>query len=86
MDNIQLPHKLTLNERNKLTLTGVTEVASLDEGAVLLHTVLGDLEIQGQELKLKSLTPEGGQLTVTGQISGLFYTEPRGGFWGRRHR
>lgn len=85
MDNLQLPHKLTLNERNKLTLSGVTEVVSFDDTTVALHTALGILEVQGQELKLKNLSIEGGQMEVTGHITGLFYEEPRptGGFWGR---
>ena len=30
-DNLQLPHKLTLNQREDLTLTGVTEVVSIDD-------------------------------------------------------
>ena len=29
---VQLPHKLVLNERKTLTMTGVTEVISFDEG------------------------------------------------------
>ncbi|MBR2309971.1 MAG: sporulation protein YabP [Oscillospiraceae bacterium] len=88
MDNLQFPHKLTLNERSKLTLSGVTEVVSFDDTAVSLHTAMGDLEIQGQELKLKSLSPESGQLEVTGHICALFYEEPRsaGGFWSRLRR
>ena len=85
MELIQLPHKLTLDERSKLTVTGVTEVVSFDDAAVALHTPLGILEIQGQDLKLKNLSIEGGQLEVTGHISGLFYEEPRqsDGFWSR---
>ena len=88
MDNLQFPHKLTLNERNKLTLSGVTEVLSFDDTTVTLHTTMGDLEIQGQELKLKSLSLEGGQLEVTGHICAFFYEEPRpaGGFWSRLRR
>ncbi|MBR5529246.1 MAG: YabP/YqfC family sporulation protein, partial [Oscillospiraceae bacterium] len=31
---LQLPHKLTLNERKSLTMTGVTEVVSFDENTV----------------------------------------------------
>ena len=88
MDNLQIPHKLTLNERKKLTLTGVTEVINFDDTVAVLHTAMGQLEIQGRELKLRSLSPEAGQLEVTGQIIGLFYDEPResGGFWGRLRR
>ena len=33
-----LPHKLTLTERSNLTLTGVTEVISFDDTAVILKT------------------------------------------------
>ena len=84
-ETIKLPHKLILNERNKLTLTGVTEVVSFDETAVALHTALGVLEVQGQDLKIKSLSPEGGQMEVSGRISALFYEEPKetGGLWSR---
>lgn len=82
---LQLPHKLTLQERNRLTVTGVTEVVSFDDTAVVLHTVLGLLEVQGKDLKLKALSTDGGQMAVEGQVSGLFYEELRtgGGFWRR---
>ena len=84
-ENLQLPHKLTLNERKYLTLSGVTEVVSFDDTAVVLHTVLGTLEVQGQDLQLKNLSMEGGQVAVDGHICALLYEEPRpsGGFWGR---
>ena len=84
-ETMKLPHKLILNERTKLTLTGVTEVVSFDETAVALHTALGILEVQGQDLKIKSLSPEGGQMEVSGHISALFYEEPKetGGLWSR---
>ena len=85
MELTQLPHKLTLDERNKLTVTGVSEVESFDDTAVVLRTNLGTLEVQGQQLKLKSLSPEVGQVVVDGQISALYYEEPREKrwFWGR---
>ena len=42
----QLPHKLNLNERRQLTMTGVTEVHSFDENTVVLQTSLGLLIVQ----------------------------------------
>ena len=80
-----LPHKLTLNERKQLTVTGVTEVVSFDETAVIARTELGTLVVQGKDLQLKTLLPEGGQVSVDGQISGLIYEEPRpaGSIWRR---
>lgn len=84
-DKPVLPHKLTLNERKQLTVTGVTEVVSFDEGAVVARTELGTLVVQGKNLQLKTLQPEGGQVSVEGQISALIYEEPRpaGSLWRR---
>ncbi|MBQ6720385.1 MAG: sporulation protein YabP [Oscillospiraceae bacterium] len=79
-----LPHKLCLNERKELTMTGVTEVVSFDDSSVVLHTALGTLLIQGQELQLKTLSLEGGQVAVDGTISALLYEEPRQSFSWRR--
>lgn len=76
-EQIILPHKLTLNERKSLTLTGATEVVSFDEGAVILKTGLGTLVIQGKELKLKTLSLDGGQVAVDGHICALIYEENR---------
>lgn len=79
-----LPHKLQLNERRSLTMSGVSEVVSFDETAVVLQTSLGTLIVHGQELKLKTLSLDGGQVAVDGAISALIYEEPRqNGFWRR---
>ena len=85
---LSLPHKLTLNERKALTMTGVTEVVSFDENTVVLRTVLGDLEIQGDGLQLKMLSIDGGQVAVDGHICALIYDEPKpeGGFFRRMFR
>ena len=85
MEMMQLPHKLTLNERSSLTMTGVTEVVSFDDRTVLLRTVLGTLVVQGQNLQLKQLSLDGGNVAVDGEIAALVY-EDKGtaqGFWGR---
>ena len=76
-EKLLLPHKLTLNERKALTMTGVTEVVSFDDSAVVLRTELGTLVIQGKELKLKTLSLDGGQVAVDGHVAALIYEEPR---------
>ena len=81
---LQLPHKLTLNQREDLTMTGVTEVVSFDDTAVVLKTHLGTLTVLGEALVLKTLSVEGGQVAVSGHIRSLVYEEPRStGFWQR---
>lgn len=87
-ERLQLPHKLTLNERKSLTMTGVTEVVSFDDSAVILRTSLGTLIVQGKDLQLKTLSLDGGQVAVDGNVSALIYEEPRpaGGIFGRLFR
>lgn len=77
----KLPHCLTLDERKRLTLTGVTEVVSFDEGCVVLKTAPGTLIVQGQGLQLKQLSPDSGSMEVQGQVAALSYEEPRQGGW-----
>lgn len=76
---VALPHKLTLTERKNMTMTGVTEVISFDENVVVLKTALGLLRVHGQDLQLKNLSVEAGQVAVDGTISAFIYEEPRGG-------
>jgi len=83
MDDSKLPHELRLSERNHLTMTGVTEVISFEENAVVLRTSLGMLIVQGTGLQLKTLSLDGGQVAVDGNVSALVYEEPRLGGWRR---
>ena len=76
-----LPHKLVLNERESLAISGVTEVVRFDEDSIVLHTSLGTLVVHGSNLQLKTLSPEGGNVTVLGDICALSYEEPRAGGW-----
>ncbi|MBQ3504238.1 MAG: sporulation protein YabP [Oscillospiraceae bacterium] len=80
----QMYHDLNLQQRQKLTMTGVTEVISFDETAVVLQTGLGTLMVHGQGLQLKQLSTDGGQVSVDGSISAIVYEEPRQGGWLRR--
>jgi len=83
MEDGKLPHKLQLTGREQLTMTGVTEVVSFEENAVVLRTSLGTLIVQGRDLKLKTLSLDGGQVAVDGQVSALIYEEPQLTGWRR---
>jgi sporulation protein YabP len=78
-EEITTPHKLTLNCRKELKLTGVTEVIRFDENTVVLKTSMGLLSIHGRDLQLKNLSLEGSQAAVEGSIAALLYEEPRKG-------
>lgn len=72
-----LPHKLTLEERKKLTMTGVTEVEHFEEELARLVTERGTVSIHGRELKLKCLSLDGGQVSVTGEVDAVIYEQAR---------
>ena len=71
------PGKLTLEERRKLTLTGATEVVRFDEELVELNTPLGNVTIDGSDLRLKCLSLDSGTVVVEGNIRGFQYEEPK---------
>ena len=81
-DAVNLPHTLSLSERKKLTMTGALEVVSFEDSFVVLKTSLGTLTVLGENLQLKQLNPEGGNVAVEGEISALQYEQSRtGGSW-----
>lgn len=82
------PHELRLENRAKLSVSGVKEVESFDENTVVLHTVRGVLIIRGENLHLQTLSIDGGQVTVDGTIDALSYEEAQkpGGFFRRLFR
>lgn len=84
----QEPHELRLENRAKLNVSGVREVESFDETVVALLTARGLLIIRGSDLQLRSLSIDGGQVSVTGNIDSLSYEEAQktGGFLRRLFR
>ena len=67
------PHQIVLEEREQLTISGVEEVESFDEGSILLTTRRGGLEIQGEGLHIEKLSLDGGDLKVEGLVTSLTY-------------
>lgn len=83
-DNPHLPHKLCLDERKNLSMTGVTEVISFDENNAILQTSLGILSVHGSDLKLKTLSLDGGQVMIHGSITAMIYEQNKERSLGRR--
>ena len=72
-----MPHNVTLTDRERLSMSGVTEVVRFDDESIILHTVLGTLVVHGTDLQLKTLSLDGGQVAVTGNIRALIYQQDR---------
>lgn len=79
------PHQLRLDGRANLHMTGISEVESFDEHAIVLQSTCGALIVRGENLHLQLLRLDGGEVLVDGTIDTLSYeTQTRGGsFWSR---
>lgn len=64
---------LNLENRKKLTLSGVVEVMSFDEEKIELTTKLGNLTIKGEELKMNKLDVQNGDVIIIGNIASMVY-------------
>ncbi len=68
---------LSVKERNKLTLNGVSNIESFDEGYITLEIGEGRISVEGEGLKIESLSRESGEIQITGKINGVFYSEKK---------
>ena len=77
-------HAVRLENREKLSIDGVQDVAGFDENMVVLTTALGDLTVRGEGLHIEKIDLEAGRLELRGKLSELSYDEPAaGGWWSR---
>lgn len=71
------PHNLILEGRKNLIVSGVSDVDSFDDQAIVAYTDLGELTIKGKNLHISKLSVETGDLKVSGEIVSLSYTDNR---------
>ena len=78
-------HSLSLEGREKLSVSGVEDVSGFDETLIVLSTGQGDLVIRGEQLHIERIDLEVGRLEVRGHIQELSYDEPAGNrsLWSR---
>ena len=66
-------HEIHVLKRNFMSVSGVEEVLSFDEGSVTLVSVDGELVIEGENIKIGALDTDRGIVTMSGKIDGFFY-------------
>ncbi len=76
VQNGAMYHRLTLEGREKLTVSGVEDVERFDEGCIIMSTCAGTLIVTGTDLHIGKLSLDGGELLVDGHIEGINYEEP----------
>ncbi len=66
-------HNIILEERSKLSISGVTDVESFDESEISLYTTLGELSVKGKCLHVDEMSLESGNITISGDVKSLVY-------------
>lgn len=85
---IRSNQNIIIEDRKKLTLSGVKDVISFDDETLLLETVLGRLTVKGAGLHIVNFGTASGDLFAEGKIYAAVYTsdEKNGGFFSRVFR
>lgn len=68
-------HKLHMEERRKLEMTGISDVISFDLNKVILDSDYGMITIKGSDLHVNRLSVEKGELDVDGRIDAIMYSD-----------
>ena len=78
-------HSLNMENREKLSLSGVEDVSGFDENLVILQTSMGSLTIRGESLHISRIDLESACLELSGKIQELSYDEhsPSPSLWSR---
>ena len=71
------PHSLILEDRNRLTLTGVRRVIRCDAESAAIETGRGILRLSGAQISVISLDLDAGEVRLTGRIDAMEYTAER---------
>ena len=66
---------LSVNERNRLTLNGVSNIESFEASYVTLEIGDSRVFVEGTGLRIESLNKENGEIQITGRIDGVYYGE-----------
>lgn len=82
------PHNLILEDRRRMTVTGVTRMIRCDETGAAMEVGRSTLHLGGQGISVRQLSLETGEVRLEGRIDEIQYADrvTAGGFWRRLMR
>ena len=66
---------ILIEDRNRITITGVEQVESFNENIIILKTVKGGMTIKGEGLNIEKLNLDDGNVKIDGIINGIIYSD-----------
>ena len=68
MTEYTLPHNIVLENREKMSVSGVSDVDTFDENKIVLFIPDDTIIIEGEDLHIQKLDVSSGELTIEGEI------------------
>ena len=68
-------HTVKMDNRKRMSLDGVRDVISFDDGEVVLVTENGEMTVEGRELHISVLDLTGGSVMLDGIIDAVYYID-----------
>ena len=73
--NTNIIQNLVLENRKKLSVSGVNDVLSFYDQVVMIDTELGLLTVKGEDIRINKLSLDTAEVIVEGEISSLSYSQ-----------
>ena len=74
-DKVLTNQNIIMENREKVSVTGVIDIHSFDDELVIAQTDLGILTIKGDDLKMNKLNLENNELLIEGKIIAVAYSD-----------
>ena len=65
---------IIIEDRLKMTVTGVEQVENFNDNTITLMTVNGGMTIKGEGLNISKLNLDDGNVKIDGKVNGVVYT------------
>lgn len=75
--NTNIMQNIILENRNKLSISGVNDVLSFDDQVVMVDTELGLLSVKGENIRINKLSLDTSEVIIEGEISSLSYSQAK---------
>ncbi len=71
-------HRMVIENRERIEISGVLHVDSFDDQEIVLETEQGLMAMRGEDLHIKNLNLEQGELLIEGYLLELAYSDDYG--------
>ena len=82
-NDITTKHKIILDDRKNLVMTGVTKVENINTECINCKINNSSVSITGKDLHIAKLDVDTGNVEVNGTIDNIRYLEPKQGLFKR---